>query len=313
MADEKHIPLPPSRHSERLTEKRNPRTLNMDTASIRDALAMLQEEDRAACEAAAAVAPQVERAIQLVVEAFQAGGRLIYIGAGTSGRLGVLDASEQPPTFGVPPEMVQGIIAGGRDALVRSIEGAEDRGVEGIRAIREAGVGDNDTVMGITTGGRAPYVLAALAEARNAGAKTILLTCTPPLEGEDNLADCQIHALTGPEPITGSTRMKAGTSTKLILNQITTISMVQMGKVYENLMVDLRPTNEKLVDRAARILGDVTGLAQAAARVRLEEAGMDLKVALVMTLAQCPSEAARNTLQSHKGHVAATIRALKFE
>lgn len=285
----------------------------LDRASVAEALTMLNAEDRIACDAAASVAPQVEKAIHLVVEAFQSGGRLLYIGAGTSGRLGVLDASEQPPTFGVPPEMVQGIIAGGRDALVRSIEGAEDRAVEGIRAMREAAVGPNDAVMGITTGGRAPFVLAALAEARSAGARTILLTCTPPLDGESNFADCQIHALTGPEPITGSTRMKAGTATKLILNQITTISMVQMGKVYENLMVDLRPTNDKLVDRAARILSEVTGLESVAAHARLEEAGKDLKVALVMSIAACTTEAAQKTLLHHKGHVAATIRALKSQ
>lgn len=311
MSDRDPFQLPPSRHAERLTERRNERTKGIDRATIAEALAMLHAEDRAACEAAAAAAPEVARAIELVVEAFRASGRLIYVGAGTSGRLGVLDASEQPPTFGVPRETVQGIIAGGPEALTRSIEGAEDRADEGAAKIDEIGAGPNDAVMGITTGGRAPFVLAALARARARGARTILLACTPPLEGESGLADCQIRALSGPEPVTGSTRMKAGTATKLILNQITTIAMIQMGKVYENLMVDLRPTNEKLVDRARRILREVTGLDEASAAARLEEAGRDLKAAIIMSLAGCDAATAREKLAERGGRVAEAIRALK--
>lgn len=303
--------LPPLRHAERLTEQRNPRTKGIDRASIAEALAMLHAEDREVLKASEAAAGDVARAIEVVVEAFRAGGRLFYVGAGTSGRLGVLDASEQPPTFGVPPEMVQGIIAGGEAALTRSIEGAEDDPADGARALEERGARPPDVVMGITTGGRAPFVLGALRHARERGMKTILLACTPALEKEENLADVQIHALVGPEPVTGSTRMKAGTVTKLILNQITTVAMIQLGKVYENLMVDVQPRNAKLRDRARRILMELTGLDEAAAEARLGKTGYDLKTALVMNLAGCGAEEARAALERQGGHVAATIRDLK--
>lgn len=320
---------PPGRHAERLTEARNPATRTLDRVSLAEGLAMLHEQDRIALDAAAAAAPQVERAIELVVASFRAGGRLVYVGAGTSGRLGVLDASEQPPTYGVPPEMVQGIIAGGPGALVRSVEGAEDDARAGAAAIDAIGspdatdtlhapVGPRDTVMGITTGGRAPYVLAALARARELGASTVLLTCTPPLEGEENLADVRIDALVGPEPVTGSTRMKAGTATKLILNRITTLAMVAYGKVFENLMVDMRPTNEKLRDRAARILIEVSGGRPDAAPIGREralellgEAGGDLKTAIAACLGGGDVTAARRLLAEEGGHVARAIRRLR--
>lgn len=302
------ISLPPPEHSQRLTEQRNPRSKEIDRVSIREALAILNAEDRLCSEAAERCAPEIERAIERVVEAFRRGGRLIYVGSGTSGRLGVLDASEQPPTFGVPREMVQGIIAGGYEALHRSIEGAEDQPGEGARAVAEKEVDEKDVVFGIASGGRTPFVLGALAEARRRGAATVLLTCTPPLAGEENLADVQIHALVGPEVITGSTRMKSGTVTKLILNQVTTISMVRIGKVYENLMVDLRPTNNKLVDRACRILGEVAGLAPEPAKALLEKSGMDMKVALVMALGGLSREEATERLAATGGHVAEAIR-----
>lgn len=305
------IDLPPRRHAERLTEQRNPRTMTIDRVDTAEGLAMLAAEDRLCLEASEAVAPEVAGAIDLVVAAFQGGGRLIYVGAGTSGRLGVLDASEQPPTFGVEPTMVQGIIAGGPEALARSVEGAEDDPADGAKAIDEAGVGPRDAVMGLAAGGRTPYVLGALRRARELGAATIFLSCTPALEGEENLADCQIHALVGPEPITGSTRMKAGTVTKLILNRITTLSMVRIGKVYENLMVDLKPTNAKLRDRAARILGEIAGLRHEAAAKKLDEADHDLKVAIVMALGGSDAEEAARTLERDGGHVASALRRLK--
>ena len=308
--DSDPLKLPPRRHAERLTEQRNPRTRTIDRLSVPEALELIHEEDRRCFEAAAEVAPQVAQAVRLVVEAFAQGGRLIYVGAGTSGRLGVLDASEQPPTFGVSPEMVQGLIAGGRDALVRSIEGAEDNPEDGAKALDEIGVGPNDVVMGLATGGRTPYVLGALARARALGAGTVFLSCTPPLEGEEDLADCQIHALVGPEVVTGSTRMKAGTVTKLILNRITTLAMIQTGKVYENLMVDLQPTNAKLRDRAVRILIEIAGIDREDAERKLEEADNDLKVAVVMALTGREAREARKTLILEKGHVAATIRTL---
>jgi N-acetylmuramic acid 6-phosphate etherase len=302
------ISLPPPEHSKRLTEQRNSRSMRIDRDSIREALAIMNAEDRLCCEAAERCAPQVEQAIERVVEAFRRGGRLFYVGSGTSGRPGVLDASEQPPTFGVPSTMVQGIIAGGYEALHCSMEGAEDRPEAGASAMTEKGVGERDVVFGIASGGRTPFVLGALAEARCRGAATILLTCTPPLPGEENLADVQIHALVGPEVITGSTRLKAGTVTKLILNQVTTISMVRIGKVYENLMVDLRPSNNKLVDRACRILSELARLEPAPARELLGEAGMDLKIALVMALGRLSREEAGQRLDVVGGHVSEAIR-----
>ncbi|MCL5271167.1 MAG: N-acetylmuramic acid 6-phosphate etherase [bacterium] len=301
-------PLPPARHDRRLTEQRNSRSSHVDRATVREALAIIQAEDRRCCEAAEACAAEVAAAIERVVAAFRQGGRLIYVGAGTSGRLGVLDASEQPPTFGVPADMVQGVIAGGYEALHRAVEGAEDDLDSGARAMAGKEVSRRDVVFGIATGGRTPYVLGALAEARRRGAATVLLTCTPPLEGEEDLADVQIHALVGPEVVTGSTRMKAGTVTKLILNQVTTVAMIQMGKVYENLMVDLRPTNAKLVDRARRILAEVAGLEPVAAAALLERAGGDLKRALVMALAGVGADEAARRLVAAEGHVARAIR-----
>jgi N-acetylmuramic acid 6-phosphate etherase len=304
-------PLPPARHAERLTEQRNPDTRNIDRLPLAEALALIHAEDRRCFEAAEACAPQVVRAVELVTRAFYNGGRLIYVGAGTSGRLGVLDASEQAPTFGADPDQVQGIIAGGPEALVRSIEGAEDRPEDGEAALRERELSAEDAVMGIATGGRTPFVLGALRYARSIGAATILLSCTPALDGEHELADCQIHALTGPEAVTGSTRMKAGTVTKLILNQITTLSMIQFGKVYENLMVDVQLKNAKLRDRARRILMELTGLEEAPAQEALDAAGGELKVAIVMTLADCDAEQARRTLRDERGHVARAIGRLK--
>lgn len=302
--------LPPLRHSERLTEQRNPETLRIDRLSVPEALKLIHAEDRKCFEAAEACAADVTAAVNLVTAAFRKGGRLFYVGAGTSGRLGVLDASEQPPTFGADPERVQGIIAGGPEALVRSIEGAEDRPEDGAAALKERNLQASDAVMGIATGGRTPYVLGALRHARSIGAATIFLSCTPALEGESEFADCQIHALVGPEVVTGSTRMKAGTVTKLILNQITTLSMIQIGKVYENLMVDVQLRNAKLRDRARRILMELTGLDEQSAQKRIEEAGNDLKVAIVMTLGDSDAQAARRTLDRHEGHVAGAIDAL---
>ena len=304
-------PLPPPEHARRMTEQRNPRSMAIDQASVAEALAIMQAEDRQCLAAAEACAPEIEKAIDLAVRAFEQGGRLIYVGAGTSGRLGVLDASEQPPTFNVPPEMVQGIIAGGWDALHRSIEGAEDRPEDGAASIAEREICSRDLVLGIAAGGRTPYVLGALAEARRRGAQTVFLSCTPPLEGEQGLADIQIHALVGPEVITGSTRLKAGTVTKLILNRITTIAMVRIGKVYENLMIDLRPVNNKLIDRACRILCEVAGLHYDDAHQLLDRSGRDLKSAIVMALANVDLDGAQAFLAKAEGHVARAIALAK--
>ncbi|HSG48421.1 MAG TPA: N-acetylmuramic acid 6-phosphate etherase, partial [Longimicrobiales bacterium] len=224
----------------------------------------------------------IARAMQLAEEAFRAGGRLIYVGAGTSGRLGVLDAAEMPPTYGTDPDMVQGVIAGGYAALVRAQEGAEDHPEGGAAAMDERSVGERDFVLGIATSGTTPYVHGALARARERGARTGFLLCTPPAESLREAHDVVIAPLVGPEVITGSTRMKAGTATKLVLNTITTGAMIRLGKVYGNLMVDLQVTCEKLQDRGERILVETLGVTRNAARELLDAAGGSVKTAMVM-------------------------------
>lgn len=280
--------------------------MNLDALGIDQAVAVMNEQDREAVEAVAKVRPQVVRAIELVTEAFRAGGRLIYFGAGTSGRLGVLDASECPPTFRASPEMVQGVIAGGKEAMFVAQEGAEDSPEGGARDVDAKDIGANDVVMGIATGGTTPYVHGALARARERGARTIFFSCVQPFENEPQV-DLVIRPLTGPEVLTGSTRLKAGTATKLVLNQITTISMVQMGKVYENLMVDLRATNTKLWDRGARILATLTGLAREEAAELLKRAEGHVKAAIVMHKRQVPIEEARRRLDQAGGKLRSAI------
>ena len=264
-----------------LTELRNPDSMRLDELSIADAVAVMNKHDRIAVDAVETVRGDVVRAIEMVADGLRKGGRLIYAGAGTSGRLGVLDASECPPTFRTNPEQVQGIIAGGKEAMFVAQEGAEDSPEGGARAMDEKGVGPNDVVMGIATGGTTPFVHGALNRARERGAGTIFLSCVQPVENEPRV-DLVIRPLTGPEVLTGSTRLKAGTATKLVLNQITTLAMVQLGKVYENLMVDLRATNLKLWDRGARIIGMLTGLPKDQAMDLLKRAQGHVKVAIVM-------------------------------
>jgi N-acetylmuramic acid 6-phosphate etherase len=240
-------------------------------------------------------------AVERVESAFQNGGRLIYVGAGTSGRLGVLDAAECPPTFGTQPGMVIGLIAGGDEALRRAQEGAEDRPEDGARALRDLGASDGDVVMGIASSGVTPYVLGALEEAERRGAATVFFTCNPDSARRVS-ADVKIVPVVGPEVIAGSTRLKAGTATKMVLNMITTAAMVRMGKVYENLMVDLVPTCDKLRDRAERIILALTDLSPAAARACLAEAG-DLKTALVMSKRAVSRDTARRLLAANGGAV----------
>ncbi len=256
--------------------------MRLDRISVGEAFDLINAEDADVAAAVAAQRENICRAIELVVAAFKAGGRLIYVGAGTSGRLGVLDASECPPTFLTDPQMVQGIIAGGAAALTRSIEGAEDRTTDGERAIEERLVGANDLVFGIATGGTTPFVHGAISAARKRGAGTVFMACVPQ-EQVDDEADVSIRVLTGPEVVTGSTRMKAGTATKMVLNMVTTIAMVQLGKVYENLMVDVNTgANAKLVDRGTRIIQTVTGLSREEAGELLASAKGRVKTALVM-------------------------------
>jgi N-acetylmuramic acid 6-phosphate etherase len=266
----------------RLTEQRNPRSLGSARLAPREIVDLINDEDRSVAPAVAREPANITRAVELVVDALRAGGRLIYVGAGTSGRLGVLDAAEMPPTNGTDPAMVRGLIAGGYDALVRAREGAEDSPRAGAAALDEAGVGAADFVLGIATSGTTPYVHGALDRARELGARTGFLLCTHPAPELVTKHDVVIAPLVGPEVITGSTRMKAGTATKLVLNTITTGAMVRMGKVYGNLMVDLQVTCEKLRDRGERILESMLGLERAAAADLLERAGGHVKTALVM-------------------------------
>lgn len=263
-----------------LTERRNPRTANIDLATPQEIVDLIGAEDATVAAAVAKERDQLARAIELAAAAFQSGGRLIYVGAGTSGRLGVLDASEMPPTFGTDAAMVQGFIAGGPAALTRAQEGAEDRPEAGAEDLAGARVGCSDFVVGIAASGTTPYVLGALAYAREAGARTAIIACTPIPAAVT--VDVAILPIVGPEVITGSTRMKAGTATKLALNTITTGAMIRLGKTYGNLMVDLRATNAKLRARSERIVAEVCGIPREAAREALADAGGGVKVAIVM-------------------------------
>jgi N-acetylmuramic acid 6-phosphate etherase len=261
------------------TEQRNSRTREIDLASTERILELMNDEDRAVADAVRRAVPDVAKVVDLVTEAFRAGGRLFYAGAGTSGRLGVLDAAECPPTFGVEPTMVQGMIAGGPDTVFRSREGVEDHESAGARDVAAYGVGSGDVLVGVTASRRTPYVLGALAEARRRGARTALLRCN---DGPAPEVDAVVTVVPGPEAITGSTRLKAGTAQKMVLNMITTASMVKLGKVYENLMVDVRPNSAKLIERGKGIVMLLTDLPyEDAARV-YEAAGRSVKTAVVM-------------------------------
>jgi N-acetylmuramic acid 6-phosphate etherase len=266
---------------DRLTEQRNPRSAAIDRLSSLELVDLVNAEDRTVAEAVGEERVAIARAIDLVVDAFRAGGRLIYVGAGTSGRLGVLDAAEMPPTFGSDPSMVVGIIAGGHQALVRSQEGAEDDPEDGGAAVEGLEVGPDDFVLGIATSGTTPFVHGALARARARGAHTGFLLCTPPWPDLLDEHDVVIAPLVGPEVVTGSTRMKAGTATKMILNIITTGAMIRIGKVFGNLMVDLRVTCEKLQDRGERILMETLGVDRTRASHLLAAADGHVKTALV--------------------------------
>ncbi len=263
------------------TEKRNRASENIDKLSTKQIVNLINPEDALVPAAVARQSKQIASAIDLIVSRFRKGGRLFYVGAGTSGRLGVLDAAECPPTFGVPPSLVQGIIAGGRRALVRSVEGAEDCAQDGAISIRKRRVQASDVVVGLAACGMTPFVHGALKQARQIGAATIFVTCAP--EAVVHIpAEIIINPVVGPEVITGSTRMKAGTATKLVLNTLTTGAMVKLGKVYGNLMVDLQATNEKLRDRSLRIVMEMTNLSRPGARRLLARAQGKVKAAIVM-------------------------------
>jgi N-acetylmuramic acid 6-phosphate etherase len=291
----------------RITEQRNPKTVGIDVASSAEIVDLMHDEDRTVADAVYSAREELARTIDLVVDAFNRGGRLVYVGAGTSGRLGVLDATECPPTFGSPPEVVSGIIAGGMPALVRSQEGAEDDVAAAATAIDERGVTDRDVVIGIAASGTTPFVRAAVKRAQALGAKTALVTCTDPPAEFIGTCDAVIVARVGPEVLTGSTRLKAGTATKLALNTITTGAMIRWGKAYGNLMVDLMALSDKLRDRGERIVMEAGGVDRAAAREAIAAAGGSVKLALVMVRAGLNADEAAGRLREAGGIVRSVV------
>lgn len=284
-----------------ITEQRNPNSTDIDLKAIAEIVDIFNEEDRKAIEAVASQSEAITCAVEIIVDAFRHGGRLFYIGAGTSGRLGVLDASECPPTFSTNPELVQGIIAGGDMALRKSVEGEEDKTERGAKVVRDHELTPQDVLVGIASSGRTPYVLGALEEAHSIGSKTILLSCVPPNAELKAYVDHFITPIVGPEIITGSTRLKAGTATKLVLNMLTTISMIKMGKVYNNLMVDVNASNTKLVERSIRIIQSVTGVDVVTAKTKLQESGGNAKIAIVMLKKEIDRKEAEALLERHHG------------
>ena len=293
-----------------LTEQVNPNSLNLDQLSSLELVELFNREDEKAVAAVAAAKVQLAQAIDSTAERLRQGGRLFYVGAGTSGRLGVLDAAECPPTFCSPPELIQGIIAGGAGALVRSSEDLEDRAQDGEAAMRERQVTQLDVVVGITAGGTTPFVHGALQAARQRGATTIFIACVPADQVKSD-ADIDIRLLTGSEVLAGSTRLKAGTATKLALNILSTGVMVQLGKVYGNRMVDVAVTNDKLRDRAVRILQDLTGLSREASGNLLERSGLSVKLALLMHWTGLEKEEGLRLLSAYQGNLRAAVASYK--
>ena len=289
------------------TEQRNPNSTHIDTASTEEILRVINTEDHLVPIAVRRELPQIAEAVEHVVTAFENEGRLFYVGAGTSGRLGVVDASECPPTFGTDPERVQGIIAGGKEAVFRSQEGAEDVPADGATALDEHGVTENDVVCGFTSSGRTPFVVGAVEHARDTiGCPTLFVTTVPrdELDVEPDVAICPV---VGPEVVMGSTRMKSGTAQKLVLNMITTAAMVRLGKVYENMMVDLQRTSEKLVERGIRTVMMVTGVDYDEADDVLDRCDGHVKTAIVMILADVDVDEARRRLDETDGFVRPAI------
>lgn len=282
------------------TETPNRNSRDLDRRSIREVLEIIHGEDRKVAEAVGRILGKVERVVEMAVKCVAGGGRVFYVGAGTSGRLGALDAAECPPTFSVPTTWFQGIIAGGRRALTRSIEGAEDSAEAAVQDLRRRGLTERDVVIGIASSGTTPYVCAALRFARKKGCRTAFIICNPrPLA--PIAVDVLVAVRVGTEVLTGSTRMKSGTATKMILNMISTATMIRLGKVYGNLMVDLRAVNQKLADRGTRILMEMTGRPRPAAAALLRRARMEVKTAIVMHARRCGYSRAKSLLKRHNG------------
>ncbi|MFP9459639.1 N-acetylmuramic acid 6-phosphate etherase [Pectobacterium brasiliense] len=285
-----------------VSETRNPATMTLDQLSTLEMMHAFNQEDRKVPEAIAQVLPAIAEAVDLATASLQEGGRLIYLGAGTSGRLGVLDASECPPTFGVPHGLVIGLIAGGPGALLKAVEGAEDDPALGEADLKALDVTAADMVVGLAASGRTPYVIGALRYARDVGCRTAAISCNPhsPIAQEAQVA---ISPVVGPEALTGSTRLKSGTAQKLVLNMISTGAMVKLGKVYQNLMVDVKATNVKLLDRACRIVVEATGAEREKAQQALVQADNEVKPAILMLLANIDVAAARERLKQHNGYL----------
>lgn len=289
------------------TEQRNKNSMDIDAKSTAEILKIINSEDKTVPLAVEKEIPYIEQAVEIVVEALKNGGRLLYFGAGTSGRLGVVDASECPTTFGTPYGMIDGFIAGGKEAMFRAQEGAEDYEEYGARDVEAANVTDKDVVCGIAASKRTPYVVGAVKKAKEIGAKTLYVTCNPRENFDIDEVDVAMCPYVGPEVVMGSTRMKSGTAQKLVLNMLTTTSMIRMGKVYENMMIDLQMTNKKLVERSKRIVMTITGLSYEEATKYLEEAGGHVKTALVMILGKVDLNEAQERLEKADGFVRTAI------
>ncbi len=288
--------------SQLITEQRNPNTMNIDRCSAQEIVKLINDEDKKVPLAIEACLPQIAQAVEKIVVAFQQGGRLVYIGAGTSGRLGVLDASECPPTFGVSPEMVKGIIAGGEHALRHPIEGAEDNPQAGEDDLKRIQFSKQDILVGIAASGRTPYVIGALTYAKKQGATTVSISSNPH-SAMSQIADIAIETLVGAEALTGSSRLKSGTAQKLVLNMLTTASMILIGKCYQNLMVDVQASNQKLVARAIRIVMEATGCTKEVAETQLAIANHSAKLAIMMILAGVDKAQAEQMLAKHQGRL----------
>ena len=289
------------------TEQRNPKSMNIDTASTLEILKIINEEDKIVPLIVEKELPYIEKAVNIIVDALKNGGRLLYFGAGTSGRLGVIDAAECPPTFGTPHELIRGYIAGGKEAMFVAQEGAEDLEEKGVNDVISAKVSPNDVVCGIAASKRTPYVVGAVKKAKQLGAKTLFVTCNPREEFNIEGVDVAICPYVGPEVIMGSTRMKSGTAQKLVLNMLTTASMIRLGKVYENMMIDLQLTNKKLVERAKKIIMTITGASYEAADDYLKKSGGHVKTALVMIKANVSVDEAKRRLNMANGFVRKAI------
>lgn len=289
------------------TETRNTNSMGLDQMSIHEAVVLMNQEDRHVPEAIEQALPEIEQAIEFIVDSFKQGGRLIYMGAGTSGRLGVLDAAECVPTFNTPPEMVVGLIAGGDKAMLQAVEGAEDSVEFGREDLIQLNLTEKDTVVGIAASGRTPYVKGGLAYATDIGASTVSIACNKGAEISE-YSQVAIEVDAGAEVLTGSTRLKAGTAQKLILNMLSTVSMVQIGKVYKNLMVDVQPTNEKLEERSKRIIMQATECDYEVAEKAFQHAGNNVKLAIVMVLTDNDVSSAKELLSHNNGFIREAIK-----